>query len=168
MPQPQQRGIRAPFAPHTPAPRNPRSLTPWMRPGIELTTSWFLMGFVNHWAMIGTPGDLFKHSGIRVHHRPIKSGWGKGELNIYILQSTPVDSDMKSRLSVTSLEQWFSMWSPQNRSISISQKLVRNTDSWAPLQTCRMRNSGDDTQQSAFEQALQRIPLHTKVWALLP
>ena len=33
---------------------NSRSLTHWVRPGIEPTTSWFLVGFINHWATTGT------------------------------------------------------------------------------------------------------------------
>ena len=32
-----------------------RSLTHWERPGIKITTSWFLVRFVNHWARTGTP-----------------------------------------------------------------------------------------------------------------
>ena len=35
--------------------RNARSLTHWARPGIEPTISWFLVRFVSHWAMTGTP-----------------------------------------------------------------------------------------------------------------
>ena len=31
------------------------SSTHWMRSGIEPATPWFLVGFVNHWAMTGTP-----------------------------------------------------------------------------------------------------------------
>ena len=34
------------------------SLTHWVRPGIKPKTSWFLVGFVNHWAMTGTPSSL--------------------------------------------------------------------------------------------------------------
>ena len=34
---------------------NARSLTHWARPGIEPATSWFLVGFVNHCATMGTP-----------------------------------------------------------------------------------------------------------------
>ena len=32
---------------------NAGSLTHWSRPGIEPTSSWMLVGFVNHWAMTG-------------------------------------------------------------------------------------------------------------------
>lgn len=120
------------------------------------------LGFLLPGYTLESPGDLFKHSGTRVHHRPIKSGWGLGELDIHILQSTLVDSAMKSRVSVMALEQWFSVWGLQNRSISISWKLVRNTDSQAPLQTYWIRNSGGGTQQSTFKQALQIILMHTK------
>ena len=34
---------------------NTGSLTQWARPGIEPSTSWFLVRFVNHWATTGTP-----------------------------------------------------------------------------------------------------------------
>ena len=34
---------------------NTGSLTHWARPGIEPGISWFLVGFVNYWAMMGTP-----------------------------------------------------------------------------------------------------------------
>ena len=34
---------------------NAGSLTYWVRPGIEPTSSCILVGFVNHWAMKGTP-----------------------------------------------------------------------------------------------------------------
>ena len=37
---------------------NARSLTHWARPGIEHATSWILVGFVNHWATMGTPDCL--------------------------------------------------------------------------------------------------------------
>ena len=33
---------------------NTGSLTHWARPGIEPATSRFLVGFINHWAMVGT------------------------------------------------------------------------------------------------------------------
>ena len=37
---------------------NAGSLTHWAGPGIEPATSCFLVGFVNHWAMTGTPEGL--------------------------------------------------------------------------------------------------------------
>ena len=54
-PQPQQLGIRAVSATYTTAHGNAGSLTHWGRPGMELATSWFLVGFVNNWATAGTP-----------------------------------------------------------------------------------------------------------------
>ena len=45
-------------ATYTTAQGNSGSLTHWARPGIELATSWFLVGFVNHCTMTGTPRDL--------------------------------------------------------------------------------------------------------------
>ena len=46
-PQSQQRGIPATSAVYTTAHGNARSLTHWVRPGIEPETSWFLAGFVS-------------------------------------------------------------------------------------------------------------------------
>jgi len=58
-PEPQQQWIRAASATYTTAQGSTGSLTHWARAGIEPTTSWFLVGFVNHWAMTGTPGLVF-------------------------------------------------------------------------------------------------------------
>ena len=58
-PEPQQRGIWATSVTYTPAQGNARSLTHWARPGIKPITSWFLVGFVNHWATRRTPSVLF-------------------------------------------------------------------------------------------------------------
>ena len=55
MPEPQQRQILDESVTYTTAHSNARSLTHGARPGIEPATSWFLVGFVNHWAMVGTP-----------------------------------------------------------------------------------------------------------------
>ena len=44
---------------YTTAQGNTRSLTHSERPGIKLATSWFLVGFVNHWATTGTPEYVF-------------------------------------------------------------------------------------------------------------
>ena len=53
--------IQATSVAYTIAHGNTRSLTHWARPGFEHTTSWFLVGFVNHWAMTGTPrAGIFK------------------------------------------------------------------------------------------------------------
>ena len=40
---------------------NTGSLIHWARLGIEPTPSWFLRGFVNHWAMKGTPEEILKY-----------------------------------------------------------------------------------------------------------
>ena len=40
---------------YTRARGNARSLTHWARPGIIPKFSWILVGFVNHWATMGTP-----------------------------------------------------------------------------------------------------------------
>ena len=51
MPEPEQCQIWAVSVTHTRAHGNTRSLTHWARPGIEPSTSWFLVGFISHWAM---------------------------------------------------------------------------------------------------------------------
>ena len=58
-PEPQQRKIQASSATYTTVHGNARSLTHWARKGIEPTTSWLLVRFVNHWATTGTPRDRF-------------------------------------------------------------------------------------------------------------
>ena len=44
---------------HTTAHGNARSVTHWARPGIEPMSSWMLVGFINHWATMGTPYFFF-------------------------------------------------------------------------------------------------------------
>lgn len=44
-----------------------RSLTHWARPEIEPTTSWFLVGFINHWTMMGTPAFLLFQFGFLLY-----------------------------------------------------------------------------------------------------
>ena len=58
-PEPQQLGIRAAFATYTTAHSNAGFLTHWARPGIEPATSWCLVGFVNHYATMGTPELIY-------------------------------------------------------------------------------------------------------------
>ena len=48
-------GSKLPLRPTPTAHSNARSLTHWMRPGIEPTSSWILVRFINHWTMMGTP-----------------------------------------------------------------------------------------------------------------
>ena len=66
-PQPQQYQIRAASATYTTAQANAESLTHWAMPGIELTTSWFLVGFIspepqwelhNKYFLMGIPRTL--------------------------------------------------------------------------------------------------------------
>ena len=47
-PQPQPRGIRATSATYTTAHGNAGSFTHWARSEIEPSSSWILVGFVNH------------------------------------------------------------------------------------------------------------------------
>ena len=44
---------------YTTAHNNARSFTHWERPGIEPTSSWILVNFINHWATKGTPPVMF-------------------------------------------------------------------------------------------------------------
>jgi len=62
MTEPQQWGIPATSATYTTAHGNAGSLTHCARPEIEPETSWFLVGFVNHWATTGTPPFHFLNS----------------------------------------------------------------------------------------------------------
>ena len=55
VPEPQQHQIQAAPATYTTAHSNTGSLTHWARPGIKPATAWFLVRFVNYWAMTGTP-----------------------------------------------------------------------------------------------------------------
>ena len=59
LPRPQQCGIWALSLTYTTTHCNTGSLTHWARPRIKTSTSWILIGFINHWATTGTPGDLF-------------------------------------------------------------------------------------------------------------
>ena len=59
MPEPEQLGILAESVTYTTAHGNARSLTHWVRPGIEPVSSWMLVGFVNHWATTRAPAFLF-------------------------------------------------------------------------------------------------------------
>ena len=59
MPQPQQRGMWATSGTYTTAHGNAGSLTHWARPGVEPTTSVFLVKFINHWATMATPDSIF-------------------------------------------------------------------------------------------------------------
>ena len=52
-PQPKQRRIQAASVTYPTAHGNARSLNRWVRPGIEALSS--LVGFINHWAVTGTP-----------------------------------------------------------------------------------------------------------------
>ena len=54
-PRPQQHGIRATSVTFTSAHSNTGPLTHWVRPGIKPACSWILVGFISHWAMMGTP-----------------------------------------------------------------------------------------------------------------
>ena len=59
QPQPQQWQIRAVFATYTTTNGNAVSLIHWWEPGIEPASSWILVGFLNHWTMMGTPEKTF-------------------------------------------------------------------------------------------------------------
>ena len=57
-PQPQQQEMWASSATYTTAHGNTRSLTNWVKPGIESVHTWILVGFVNHWSTWGTPRSI--------------------------------------------------------------------------------------------------------------
>ena len=58
-PMPWQCRIRAMSAIYTTAHSNAGYIIHWWRPGIKPTSSWFLIGFVNHWSLKGTPLLIF-------------------------------------------------------------------------------------------------------------
>ena len=61
MPQPQQHQIQAASVTNTTAHGYAGSSTHWARPGIEPSTSWFLIGFFFCYTSTGTPGiNIFK------------------------------------------------------------------------------------------------------------
>ena len=55
----QQLGLQATSATYTTTHGSTGSLTHWARPGIKPTTSWILVGLINHWATAGTPIPIF-------------------------------------------------------------------------------------------------------------
>ena len=55
-PQPQQHQTQAACVTYTTAHDNTRSLTHCLRPGTKPASSWILVGFITHWATMGTPG----------------------------------------------------------------------------------------------------------------
>ena len=57
-PQPQQCQIQATSVTYTTAHGNARPLTRWSRPGIKPVSSWILVGFINHWAIMGIPKKI--------------------------------------------------------------------------------------------------------------
>ena len=57
-PQPQQLSIWAASVTYTTAHGNAGSLTHSARPGIEPASSWFPVGFVNHWPTKGAPASV--------------------------------------------------------------------------------------------------------------
>ena len=62
LPQLQQHQIWAVSETYTTAHGNTGSLTHWEGPRIKSASSWLLVGFVNHYAMMGTPRSLISSS----------------------------------------------------------------------------------------------------------
>ena len=79
-PEPQQRGIQAASATYTAAHGNAGWLTHGARAGTELTTTWFLVRFVNHCARTGTPVVAFL--GPRLQHIKVPSLGVQSELQL--------------------------------------------------------------------------------------
>ena len=70
-------------------------LTHWEKPGIEPVSSWILTGFINHWAMTGTPcGSLLnsfldeaKDQHLAAHPRDLLETWDVGIVShLFLLQ----------------------------------------------------------------------------------
>ena len=57
--QPQQNQIQATSVTYVTACGNTRSLTQWVRPGIEPASSWMIVGFSTCWATTGTPKKIY-------------------------------------------------------------------------------------------------------------
>ena len=121
-PQPQQCGIWAASA--TTAHSNTGSLTHWVRPGIEPTSSWILVQFINCWAMKGTSGWLSKlrkakssYLSIRpAQPRPMVSMWSVNLARAMWRQAN--DSSSKP----SSIRHW--LWPIQSAYYSKSAALV--------------------------------------------
>ena len=68
---------------------------------------------------------------------------------------------------VTALAQQISMHGAQNNSLRNPQEQVRKVNSWAPLQTYRIRYAGGGAQHLVFLQAFQVITMHVvQRWSL--
>ena len=92
QPQPQQLGIWAASATCTTAHGIAGSLTLWSRPGIIPATSWFLVGFVNHWATTGTP--FLSFLGPHPQHMQVPRLGVKLELQLPVYTTATATADL--------------------------------------------------------------------------
>ena len=102
MPKPQQCRIRGTSPTYTTTHSNARSLTHQVRPIVEPTTSWFLVGFVNHCATMGTKTYAFFYS-------PADLGYIFHLSATLLLSLMPVHSG-DCILSIASHSDLFSSW----------------------------------------------------------
>ena len=102
-PEPQQHGIQALSATYTTAHGNAGSPSHWARPGIEPSTSCFLVGFINHCAMTGTPAIVF----LNVHFIKIKIK----SPSSFVLQKVCWDFICLIFINAHCLEQWLENYS---------------------------------------------------------
>ena len=87
--RPQQCGIWAASAAYTTAQGNAGSLTHWARPEIEPAILWFLVGFVNHCATMGTlPISFFNI--LPRYVIPTRFQWPVGNWNLIKLRAPDV------------------------------------------------------------------------------
>ena len=93
MPQPQQHRIWAAYVTYTTAQGHAGSLTHWWRPGIELATSWFLVGFISAVPQL----ELQKsHIYVKEHHSPRSRG----------IQQRPLISNLWPPIPQASISSW--------------------------------------------------------------
>ena len=117
--QSQQLGIRAESATYTTDHGNARSLTHWSRPGIEPAASWFLVGFINHWAMTGTPSYRYFLCSLDVNPRRdfrnrIFMSWDFSFFLLWLLESDGCTCNLQTRLTDAVL---LSTFAQQGRSL---------------------------------------------------
>ena len=77
---------------------NARSLIQWPRPGIKLSSSWILVGFLTHWAIMGTPlRDFFFFSffgGPNQRHMDVPRLRVESELQLLVYTTATVTQDL--------------------------------------------------------------------------
>jgi len=114
MPEPQQREIWAVSVTYTTAHGNARFLTHWARSGIKPATSWFLVRFVNHCALTGTPiTDYWVEFSVLYSRSPLASDTVYLSAHMKWLLYIVIDSSILCWWKVRSLLvcSWHQSWS---------------------------------------------------------